>query len=67
MVSNGLNDNERSSNVSKYLSSEECGADSSGINENVARAFAASNASKDSSVSDLSEGAGKDFECKPSF
>lgn len=60
MVSNGLNDNEQSSNVSKYLSSEECGADSSGINENVTRAFAASNASKDSSIPALSKGPGKD-------
>lgn len=66
-MSDGLNDNEQSLNVSKYLSGKECRTDASGVNENVARAFAASNASKHSSVSDLSEGAGKDFECKPSF
>lgn len=66
-MSNGLNDNEQSSNVSKYLSSEECGADSSGINENVPRAFAASNESKDSSISALSKGAGKNFFEQDSF
>lgn len=59
-MNNGLNDNEQSSNVSEHLSGKECRADASGVNENVARAFAASNASKDSSVSDLSERAGKD-------
>ena len=43
-MSDGLNDNEQSLNVSKYLSGKECRTDASGVNENVARAFAASNA-----------------------
>ncbi|WP_421788852.1 hypothetical protein [Gardnerella sp. DNF01205] len=59
-MNNGVNDNEQPSNVSEHLSGKECRTDASGVNENVPRAFAASNASKDSSVSDLSEGAGKD-------